>query len=55
MIKLQLIPKLVYQHQILNRRIKMNDLDRLDGDKLFTRIMIGLLIGTTIFVVTGLL
>jgi hypothetical protein len=32
----------------------MSDIDRLDSDKLFTRIMIGLVAGTVIFVAFGL-
>ena len=32
----------------------MNNMYHLDGDKLFTRIMIGLVIGTVIFVTFGL-
>ena len=32
----------------------MSDIDRLNSDKLFTRIMIGLVAGTVIFVAFGL-
>ena len=32
----------------------MNNLDHLDSERFFTRVMIGLVIGTVIFVVFGL-